>query len=436
MGKQSARMVYKGKDHKDIYFRGKYHDAMYVGSELVWHKIKQEGYYVFIYVRNIVNSSVEKMVVAIFEEKTLTVQKVLESIRNPESDASNAELMSTTDGERIYLSTLGEEALIASSIDGIHYGNTNLDYFVNRYMFPYGTNYFSYTEEKEGVNTTKNCMWGLRSGIGLHGYVVFKNIITEKNNVYSADTKYVDTYLTARHIDGDRTEETNNFILPEQSNSKIAWHIRYYREKTGGKAETYTIKYYDVESETSGEIVEFKYGVVLTHFSFINGVYMFLVRREINGEKWGEKISYLYIYYSIDGINYEHSLIEEKYTIPGDGIAIPMYILYRMGMYYIYCLPELPTEDAPNVLLMTTDFKHFSKKYISRKLEIDGNTFDTVNGFTPFDKSKANEGQIYFYNGEMSTPEDGIVGSTKIGRVYIDNMFFRKSIGNKIINLP
>ena len=436
MGKQSARMVYKGKDHKDIYFRGKYHDAMYLGYELLWHKIRNEGYYVFIYVRNIENSSVEKMVVAVFEEETLAVQKILEVIRNPESDASNAELMSTTDGERIYLSTLGEDVLIASSIDGIHYGNTNLDYFENRYMFSYGTNYFPYTEEKEGITTKKNCMWGLRSGIGLHGYVIFKNIITEKNNLYSVDTRYVDTYLTAKRIDSDRIEETNNFILPEHGNSKIAWHIRHYREKTGEKVETYTIKYYDVESETSGEIVNFKYGVVLTHFSCINGVYMFFVRRDINGEKWGEQISYLYIYYSIDGINYEHSLIKKKYAISGEGIAIPAYILYRMGMYYIYCLPESGTIGSPNVVRLTTDFKHFSKKYIQSELEIDGNIFDTVNGFTPFDKSRANEGKIYFYNGEMCTPEDGIVGSTKIGRVYIDNMFFRKSIKNKIINLP
>lgn len=39
MGRQSSRLIYKGKDHKDIYFQGHYHDAMYVGSRLVWEKI-------------------------------------------------------------------------------------------------------------------------------------------------------------------------------------------------------------------------------------------------------------------------------------------------------------------------------------------------------------------------------------------------------------
>lgn len=41
MGKQSARIYYQGKDHKDIYYDGHYHDAMYLGSQLLWKKIKQ-----------------------------------------------------------------------------------------------------------------------------------------------------------------------------------------------------------------------------------------------------------------------------------------------------------------------------------------------------------------------------------------------------------
>lgn len=39
MGKQSSRLIYRGKDHKDIYFQGKYHKAMYKGSQLLWKKL-------------------------------------------------------------------------------------------------------------------------------------------------------------------------------------------------------------------------------------------------------------------------------------------------------------------------------------------------------------------------------------------------------------
>lgn len=40
MGKQSARLYYKGKDHKDIYYQGHYHVKMYKGDQLIWEKIK------------------------------------------------------------------------------------------------------------------------------------------------------------------------------------------------------------------------------------------------------------------------------------------------------------------------------------------------------------------------------------------------------------
>ena len=39
MGKQSARLYFQGKDHKDIFFKNHYHCAMYKGSNLVWQKI-------------------------------------------------------------------------------------------------------------------------------------------------------------------------------------------------------------------------------------------------------------------------------------------------------------------------------------------------------------------------------------------------------------
>lgn len=38
MQKQSSRLYYRGKDHKDIYFRENYHCAMYKYDELVWEK--------------------------------------------------------------------------------------------------------------------------------------------------------------------------------------------------------------------------------------------------------------------------------------------------------------------------------------------------------------------------------------------------------------
>lgn len=47
MGRQSSRLYFRGKDHKDIYYNGHYHDAMYLSDgegnlTLVWEKLKGE----------------------------------------------------------------------------------------------------------------------------------------------------------------------------------------------------------------------------------------------------------------------------------------------------------------------------------------------------------------------------------------------------------
>lgn len=42
MGAQSSRLYFDGKDHKDIYYQGKYHTAMYKGNQLVWAKTEIE----------------------------------------------------------------------------------------------------------------------------------------------------------------------------------------------------------------------------------------------------------------------------------------------------------------------------------------------------------------------------------------------------------
>lgn len=39
MEKQSARLLYRGKDHKDIIFQGKYHNALIKNNKVIWYKI-------------------------------------------------------------------------------------------------------------------------------------------------------------------------------------------------------------------------------------------------------------------------------------------------------------------------------------------------------------------------------------------------------------
>lgn len=47
MQKQSARLWWRGKDHKDIWFQGKYHCALYKGDELIWFKALERKWLVW-----------------------------------------------------------------------------------------------------------------------------------------------------------------------------------------------------------------------------------------------------------------------------------------------------------------------------------------------------------------------------------------------------
>lgn len=49
MQKQSARIYYQGKDHKDIFYMGRYHCAMFLGEKLSWYKSLDKKNIVYIH---------------------------------------------------------------------------------------------------------------------------------------------------------------------------------------------------------------------------------------------------------------------------------------------------------------------------------------------------------------------------------------------------
>lgn len=436
MGKQSSRMLYKGKDHKDIYFQGKYHDAMYLGYELLWHKIRQEGYYVLIYMRRD-HYARDKIIVSIFDEEAETFEKILEVEKDPLSDAYYVDFIAAMDDQRIYLSTLGTSTFIASSTDGIHYGNTNLNYQENKNMLVFSYNYFSEIEKDEnGASKRINYTWS-NTSYGAHNtYYLFKNAIKLKNKEYIVETKGVETNLPYKYVTYDKRFEHSYMMFSSHKQSRFALHVSRFVQGygTGNENETVTIKYYDVWNESSGEIEKIQgenLGINVSLFDCINGVYIFCV------EKGYAKNRELHIYYSFDGIKYNNSLLIRKSIGAGIEMPAPMFVLYRMSMYYIYCTAEDSKIGSPKTLFLTTDFKHFSKKSIPSEIEIDGKT---INTFYPVEIENDNVyGSAhcrYFCNGDIGYPKDGILASFKEGTVYIDNMFLRESQGNKILALP
>ena len=93
MGKQSARMYFRGKDHKEIYYQGHYHDAMYIGSTLVWEKLKAEqpsgtpldGFSAICYYNGfyyVVNYDSSKYILYLYQGKSLQSLKQVYTVKS------------------------------------------------------------------------------------------------------------------------------------------------------------------------------------------------------------------------------------------------------------------------------------------------------------------------------------------------------------------
>lgn len=400
-------MIYRGKDHKDIYYKGNYHDAMYKGMELVWHKIRREGYYSII-----VKTKPREMLVLIFNEKTGQFEEIMKIENKNESDAYYVELLSAIDSERIYVSTLGIDSLIASSIDGINFGNTNLEYVENTELL-LSSNYYS------------NYLWRFRRES--NGVWVTKNTVSLKNGLISVDTKSLSTGLGMYGT----TYESANMGDTYGKNARIGMHVhtKTHYPLTENEIMTATIKYYDVENNTSGEICKLTaYAINISKFFHVNNMYVFFVTISDRGKNHKR-----YAYYSNDGINYNNSLMD---TGKGNyfNFSVPQYIFYRSGMYYIYGGNKSANIDAPATLVLTKNFKYFSIKNIPRFIDVLGTKIYTY-ALTPAEYLSITSNAVYYSNGERSIPEDGMLFINGNIILYIDNMFFRESQENKFIEL-
>lgn len=93
MGKQSARIYFRGKDHKEIYYQGHYHDAMYIGNTLVWEKLKTEqpsgtpldGFSAICYYNGfyyVVNYDSSKYILYLYQGKSLQSLKQVYTVKS------------------------------------------------------------------------------------------------------------------------------------------------------------------------------------------------------------------------------------------------------------------------------------------------------------------------------------------------------------------
>lgn len=412
MGKQSSRILYKGKDHKDIFFRGKFHEAMYIGSELVWHKIKKEGYYSII-----IHSGAREMYILVFNEAEGNFEIIRKIVPEYGTAGYNVPTIATLDDDRFYVSTLGTSDLLASSTDGINWENTNLSY-ENPLAIPTLMAFSYYLDY----------MWSASYDAT---YKIVKIFVSFKNGSYSIESRVVETRLV-------HTEEITELIRPAGRKSEIALYVRTQRDRSGESKNWKTILkigYFNIENEMSGEICSLTAYDAMQHgFFSVNDTYIFFVEKSSYELLSRER----YIYYSHDGVNFSNTLLEKTGFNDVFDFDIPKFAHCRNGMYYFYCNGNSAYSTGNAGVILTSDFKNFSMKKINGSIRI-GNITAT------FLRLKAIESVDvivqYFYNGERSQPEDGMIFLYKSNEketgflIYIDNMFFRESDGNRIIDL-
>ena len=459
MGKQSARLIYRGKDHKDIFFQGHYHDAMYIGSELVWYKIRQEGYYVFFVSNGKEGRYHEGLYIIVYDEKTQDFEIVMEIIYAPDPfSESYFGGLTLVYRDGILLDGISPDDAAWHSVDGIHFEKTNLTLNDQNDAIPFLFRYYhGYSIKGEnGFSEKVNYVWLMTNGLpSLNRYYVRKATITKNGNDYDIEVKKaLDTGLDLRSSFSTE-DRTGSMYIPSNGDSRFALHVEQYRWKIGSSIipealrDEYTrttIKYYDTEKEESGEIAEFEYksgeyqgpshNINPYGFYHVNGVYVFFIA-DFKSVFQVETSQELYAYYSYDGITYNNSIIYSKKKPLSDRVSeYPrvMLVLHRKGMYYLYAGGEKDEYyEPPYTVYLTTDFNHFQKKQIPREITIGGKTINTMKLINA-EADMMNNERRYFYDGEVCEPESGICTIYGGNLIYIDNMFFRESNGNKIFN--
>lgn len=427
-------MIYRGKDHKDIYFQGKYHDAMYLGYELLWYKIRKEGYCSLI-VDNGKEGRFEKgLYVITFDENTRDFTIVMEILDNPDMyTESYFGGFHTVDRYTTYICSISGDDTVWASTDGIHFEKTNLIVKSTTdasFRFFYSASYF------------EDYVWYMESNGS--EYVIKRMTITKDRNQYSIEYKEINTGLRSANP-YPSYNASFSMQVPRYGSVRFALHTENRRYTSFGEEyEEFTVKYYDTELETSGNILHFQYKsgtrlVIARNYSSVNGHYVFFLRdvysELIENGGWCSQ-EREYIFYSNNGITYENSIIYDKTIIShaNDEAPLTELILYRKGMYYIYAGAEIDEYyNPPYTLFLTTDFKHFQKKKIPHEIKIGEETINTLK-LIRAEAAVTNKKRRYFYFGEVSEPEDGILTIYEDSLVYIDNMFFKESNGNKIFH--
>lgn len=396
MGKQSSRMIYQRKDHKDIYFQGKYHKAMYLGNRLLWKKLQK----IIPYISFDGDNRVMCIKLLFVYEK-----EIIKKINLNGEAFSNFKLARGNNTVGYFL----------KDTSWVFSKNGNI-FFQTPIMAP--TLSTTYVSAYLGYTLTKNCFLGVvRSTDDALSYRIYSRDI----NSYSYN-RSDGFWQFGELVSGYLRPETDIFI-----------------EKT--QTEGYG-RYIVVDSKSLKRIHSFNY-FYETKFLGVsdNTIYVLVYDYSENNNKKNQVQKYNYTD-NTDKISYS--------TIKKDFYFSIMETFYENGKFIVYCLEENNSDGVIERRLQiyeTTDFLSFAKvetpqSIIVKDMDSDKRytiSFDsTVNGDVYLQPYCTMDNTFYFdEEGEMHDDEGCLftsnineTGFKKIVMIYFDNHYFRQSDNN------
>lgn len=395
MGKQSARLYYRGNDHKDIFFQNHYHSKMYKGGKLVWEKLLGNEYIVFqfnneIKVLDIENKQVYKDA-ADYLRKLVNVENFI--LSNIDSHSHNDGVFMSKDGTHYTYELEWNEP---SDADW-----TTTDYYVSN-------NGLYVLKSNDSSGTTKT-------------YYKMYSFLLDGNEKIAANYNVFE-----KEISENLYIEQGKISVNTYNSSKIPFFV--YRDKRKEQATFYYVEN-NIINSIDLNIPDFYSGATKMYFCINNVFYiiyqngLYLSKYNVYSYNFDDSIGEIYI-----------NAIEISYQ---DLNYFPTWF-YLNDKAYIYAL----LKSGELHCYETSDFKSFKRTECNRNFSIkyvNGETVD-FSGYEGFSFTFPSNTRScgYFINNTMTQKECMLLFPTLVGTygaVFMDNMYFNDSEGNFGISL-
>lgn len=392
MGKQSSRLIYRKKDHKDIYFQEKYHRAMYLGNRLLWKKL----YKIIPYI-SFDGDDRSMCIKLLFVNEKITIKK---------------------------LNLNGEEF----SDFNLVRGDNTIGYFLKdtSWVFSKNGQIFLRTprmtssrfSSRLGYTLTKKCFLGVAMDqSGLDHRIYSRDINSYENNGSGSFWKFgelISGYLNPKldiFVEKTQAEGYDRYVVCDAKNLNNRLHSFDY---------FYETKFLGVSNNT---------------------VYVFVRDWSAVSNKKSQVQGYNYID-NTDGISYSEIKKDFYFSI--------MQTFYKNEKFIVYCLEENSIQGLIEKKLQiyeTTNFLSFVKVETPQSItvkDMDSDeeytiSFDsTIDGDVYLQPYCTLDNTYYFDEDGVMHDDDGCLivrninetGFKKIVIVYFDNFYFRQSDNN------